>query len=186
MDENNQDGSGVLETTDTAEEQKHETADESEQESDAPQTDEEKEQLRREVEELRKKNSQLYERAKKKEAQESPSGMSLRDVLALKDADVSADDLEDVQEYAAFKKISIAEALKSPTLKTILGQKAEERKTALATATKGGAKAISKTTGEDLLRRAETTGELPSDDASLQKLIEARREKKIARATKRR
>lgn len=184
MDTEKQDDSEVLETAETAEEQKQETADDTEKESEAPQTDEEKEQLRKENEELRKKNSQLYERAKKKEAQESTSGLSIKDMHALRD--VAEDDLEDVQEYAQFKKISISEALKSPTLKTILTQKAEERKTAMATATKGGAKAISKTTGEDLLRKAESTGEVPDDDASLQKLVEARRDRKIARANKRR
>ena len=139
-----------------------------------------------EIEELKKKaevSSQNFERAKKAEedlkklrekAATEQNGLSQQDVLVLAKADIHEDDLDEVIEFARFKKIPIKEALKNPTVKGILATKAEERKTAEVTLTRGGQRAASKVSGEDLLAKAERTGELPESEADLQALFKAR------------
>src|ERR1035437_775035 len=70
--------------------------------------------------------------------------LTTKDLYALIDAKVPEDDIEEVREYAQLKKISIAEALKSNVVKTILGDKAEQRKTAEGTNTNGGRRSSAK------------------------------------------
>jgi hypothetical protein len=88
---------------------------------------------------------------KKNEDTPSPSGLSAKDYLALNESKITAEDFDEVQEFASFKKLSIAEALNHSTLKTILTDKAEERRTARATETRSP-RGIAKTSGEDILR----------------------------------
>lgn len=176
MSDTTQDGSEVLETTEeTVEETKTETTEEATPET--PQVDEEKEQLKKDKEELEKKNRQLFERLKKVPVK-SPD-LSSKDVLALVRAQVSEEDMDEVIEFAAFKKISVPEALKSSTLRTILSEKSEERKTASVTQTKGSPRGTTKISGEDLLARAERTGEVPEKEEELAALIAARTARRI-------
>lgn len=128
------------------------------------------------ADELEKKNKQLYERLKKAEGQ-SKGEDSLKDLLALKDADVSAEDLDEVREYASFRKVSLAEALQSKTLKAILAERKEERRTAQATETKSP-RGIAKVTGEDVLRKAEQLGEVPDSIDQMKAMLQARLDRK--------
>lgn len=141
------------------------------------------------IADLKKKadaSSQNYERAKKAEAElkalkkdgNTEQALSAKDLLALTEHKVSSEDYDEVVEFAAFKKISLAEALKNQTLKTILSNNAEARKTAEAAYTGRGSRTVVKTSGEDLLRRAETTGEVPSDEEGMKALARARIVKK--------
>lgn len=139
------------------------------------QTDEEKEALRRENEELKKKNSQLYERAKKKEAVLEHGKLSPKDYLALNEAKVSAQDFDEVQEFANYKKISITEALAHPTLKTILNDRVEERKTAQTTEIRSARAGQQRQSGEDILRKAERTNAMPDSEDDMNALFLARR-----------
>jgi hypothetical protein len=127
------------------------------------------------ADELEKKNRQLYERLKKKEEAplESSSNLSARDILAIKEANITSEDLAEVEEFARYKKLTLAEALKSPTLKNILKDAAEERRTARATEVKSP-RGIAKTSGEDILRKAEREGEVPETQDGLRALVEAR------------
>lgn len=140
---------------------------------DDDQTDEEREELQRKIAELEKKNRQLFERAKKQEVKREEPALSAKDLLALQGASVSEDDLDEVIDFARYKKVSISEALKTQTLKTILAERAEERRTAQATETKSP-RGIAKQTGEDLLRKAEATGEVPLTQKGLEDLVMAR------------
>jgi len=117
---------------------------------------------------------------KKSEKATTVENTSVRDILALKDADVSADDLDEVQKYAKYEGITIAEALQSKTLKTILAERREERRTAQATETKSP-RGIAKVTGEDVLRKAETTGDVPESDEAMRSMLQARLERKRAK-----
>lgn len=167
MEPENLDAPEVLETPEVAEEtiETPETVDE---------RDERIARLEKEKAELESKNKQLYERTKKKEA-EKVDGLSSMDVLALSKADIAQEDIEEVLEYAKFKKIPVAEALKSQTIKTILNERNEERKTALATQTRGGARGTSKVSGEELLSKFERTGEIAVTDEAMTELFKARR-----------
>lgn len=183
MHVNNMDESHVLETETTDAEQEDTTADTESQEEEENPTESETEDIEAlkakaaKSDELEKKNKQLYERLKKTEktkpAQEG--SLSAKDFLALKDSNISAEDFDEVQDFAKYKRISIAEALKMPTLKTILNEKAEERRTAKATETRSP-RGIAKQTGEDLLRKAETTGEVKESD--IDALVNARLDRK--------
>jgi len=102
-------------------------------------------------------------------------GLSQKDVIYLAKADIHEEDVDEVVELAKLKKITVAEAHKYMT--PILETRAEERKTASATQTKGGARGSAKVTGEDLIARAKE-GKLPETDEDWDKLTEARLEAK--------
>lgn len=168
------DGQEVLETPEEQTEVVEETLDEVELRN----LDEELAELKAKAEkadELERKNRQLYERLKKKEEEAgSPTkGLSTRDTLALIEAKITDEELSEVEEFARYKKLSIADALKSPTLKAILAERKEEARTMRATEIKSP-RGIAKTTGEDILRKAETTGEVPDSMEDLKAMIEAR------------
>lgn len=104
---------------------------------------------------------------------EDTTQLSPKDYLALQEAQITADDFDEVQDFAKYKGLTISEALKSSTLKTILNERKEERATASATQTKG-ARGVKPKTGEDYLEKAKTTGEIPTDDKAMQELILAK------------
>ncbi len=101
---------------------------------------------------------------------ESQGSMSSKDLLALMGAKVDSEDVSEVEEYAKFKGISIAEALKSSTMKTILSEKEEQRKVANATNT-GSSKRVVKKASEGEMLEAAYKGEMPDD---VEALAEAR------------
>ena len=75
-----------------------------------------------------------------KEESPKPKGeLSTKDIYALMENKVAEEDIDEVKDYANLKGISIAEALKTPVVKTILSDKSEQRNTANA-ANVGGAK----------------------------------------------
>lgn len=100
--------------------------------------------------------------------------ISIRDTIALSKADVHEDDLEEVLEYAQFKKISIADALKADVIKKTLSERKEHRETANATNTSKNRGANSKVPESALLAKAEKTGELPESDEELNRMLSAR------------
>lgn len=120
-----------------------------------------------------KKRAEKAEKKVKSAPEPSNGTLSPKDFIALQQAQITADDFDEVQDFANYRKISVAEALKSPTLKTILNERAEERNTAQAMNTKSP-RGIAKTSGEDLLRKAEKTGEIPDTEEGLRALQEAR------------
>lgn len=99
-------------------------------------------------------------------------GLSNKDVLYLAKADINEEDLDEVIDYAKLKKIPVAEAHKF--MKPILDVRTEERKTAAVTTTRS-ARVTHVTTGDDLLRKAQQTGEIPESTEGLQELFKARR-----------
>lgn len=116
------------------------------------------------------------EKAEKKAKTTVPSNtntLSPKDYLALQQAGITADDFDEIQDFASYRKISVAEALQSSTLKAILKERKEERNSSQAMNTKSP-RGITKTSGDDLLRKAEKTGEIPDTDEGLKALQEAR------------
>lgn len=125
------------------------------------------------VEDLESKNKQLFERLKKKDEPETSENLSTKDILALIEAKVSPDDYEEVSRVAKILGKQTHEALKDDTLKLILETRAEQRRTANATQTRGS-RGTTKVSGEDLLTKAEKTGEVPETDEGMQELFKAR------------
>lgn len=140
--------------------------------------------LEKEKTDLESKNKQLFERAKKQEVKIPSKELKLspKDYLALTESKISTEDFDEVTEFASFKKLSISEALKNPTLKTIIAERVDERKTAAATQIRGGARGGSKNSGEEILRKAESTGEVPDSDEGMKALVEARMARRIEKA----
>lgn len=136
-------------------------------------------------------NKQLYARTKKAEGFELVDGKWVKpaspterkpeatepskdklnslDVIAIMNSKVPEDDIEEVVEYATFKGISVAEALKSPIVKTLLAEKAEMRKTAEGANTNGGKRGNAKLSDELLLANARK-GIYPESEEDMKRL----------------
>jgi hypothetical protein len=113
----------------------------------------------------------------KPEAKNDKLSVSTRDYLALVNAKVNEEDITEVEEYARFKGVSIADALKSSVVKTLLSEKEEMRKTANAANVNNVRKSVSKVSGEVLLDKA-SKGEMLDDvDALVKARLEAKRAK---------
>lgn len=133
------------------------------------------------ADELEDKNKKLYARLKKEPKVEDKidSSITARDVLILSGAGVTnEEDIETVEKWAKFNGTSIRDALNDSTLKTVLATKQEERRTALATSSKGGARGSSTPSIEVILSDA-SKGKLPENDSEIAKLAEARMAKRL-------
>ena len=107
--------------------------------------------------------------AKKPESNKQPDKIEITplDTIALMEAEVTnTDDINEVLDYARFKDISVAKALKSNIVKTTIADKVAERQTAEATATKGGKKGVSTPDADTLIQQA-NEGNFPEDPADL-------------------
>lgn len=148
------------------------------------------------IADLKKKadvSSQNFERAKKaeaelKEAREKlketvPSkqveGLSTPDILALSKANLADEDVEEVLDYAKFKKISVKEALSTPVLKNILGVKDQDRKNAAAINT-SAARGTPKVSEQDYLAKAQN-GEIIDSEEGMAAIFKARTAQKLGK-----
>lgn len=105
---------------------------------------------------------------------ENTQDLSTKDIYALMNAKVAEEDISEVSDYAKLKKISIADALKTSFVKSILRDKEEERNVALATNTGEARRSTSKVSEEVLVTKA-YKGEMPENDTDLQRLLKARK-----------
>lgn len=127
------------------------------------------------------KAERLAKSLKEKKDEEKPEAkaptageLSSKDLYALMEAHVPQEDIDEVREYAQLKKISIAEALKTSIVKSILSEKAEQRKSAEASNTGGSKRSSGKVTDEVLLAKA-AKGEMPDSDEEIQRLYKLRK-----------
>jgi len=121
-----------------------------------------------------KAEAQLKGKGGSPEQPKEKGDLSPKDYLALNEAKVSSEDLDEVFSYASYKKLSVTEALKDKTMQTILKEKAEERATAEAVRMKGTKPPVSVNTGDKLLSQAEGSELVPDDDEGIASLAEAR------------
>jgi hypothetical protein len=113
----------------------------------------------------------------KPRAEASKINLTQTDVFTLIKNDIAEEDIEDVAEYASFRKISIAEALKSSVVKTMLAEKVEQRKVANGTHT-GSSKRQSGNTSNDTILSNSKKGILPDSDEDISRLALLRKAKK--------
>lgn len=132
------------------------------------------------VDELEDKNKKLYARLKKEPKEEKvDSSITAKDVLILTGAGYThEEDIETIEKWAKFNGVSIKDALNDSILKTVLVTKQEERKTALATSSKGGARG-SHTPSIDTILSDANKGKLPESDQDITRLAEARIAKRL-------
>ena len=112
----------------------------------------------------------------KHEAQ-SANGVSTKDLYALMEAKVPEEDISEVEDYAKYKGISIAEALKTQAVRSILNEKSEMRNVASATNTGGSKRVGGRVSDETLLANAEK-GNFPDSDAEIDRLVKLQFRKK--------
>jgi hypothetical protein len=180
-----EDENGVVDTLNQPEEEALETSSE---ETSTEETEDgidyktlyEKEKERAENQKIRAEKAEKAEKAAKAKpevaSKPSPTAGDLTstDLYALMEAKVPQEDIEEVREYATLKKISVAEALKSSIVKSILSDKAEQRQSALA-ANVGPSKRSSGKIPDEMLLKNAAEGKLPDNDADLDRLIRARK-----------
>lgn len=106
---------------------------------------------------------------KNKEGEE----LSSRDIIALINANIAEEDIDEVLDYAKFKGISVAEALKSSVVKTTLAENEEHRKTAAATNTGAGRRGVQRKSEDSLLSEFKS-GKVPETDDEMDRLALAR------------
>lgn len=128
---------------------------------------------------IRAEKAERLAKASKTEAPTTPKQtpstgeLTTKDLYALIDAKVPEADIEEVREYAQLKQITIAEALKSNVVATILKDNQEKRSIASATNVGSSKRGTGKTSDDVLLAKA-AKGELPDNDADMERVIKLR------------
>jgi predicted XRE-type DNA-binding protein len=108
----------------------------------------------------------------KKQDSQTAGNLNQKDFLYVAKADIHEDDIDEVLNYASKNGISVKEA--HEYLKPILNVHAEQRMTASA-ANVGSAKRSSSKTPDDVILSKAAKGELPENDADLERLIKLRK-----------
>lgn len=127
------------------------------------------------AEELANNYKVRAEKAEKgKKAAPQADGLTTSDILAITRAQINEEDLDEVLEYAKFKKTSVSEALKSSILRATLAEKAEERTSAQAVNTGGGRRANNGAISDERLMADAAKGMLPDSDADIARIARLR------------
>jgi len=109
----------------------------------------------------------------KEEPKESETQLSSKDTIVLISSGVThEEDIDEVAEYASWKGISIAEALKSPAIKATLDSNKENRLAQEATSTGKTPRGEAKVSNETILADAEK-GKLPEKPEDIERLVDA-------------
>lgn len=95
------------------------------------------------------------------------------DILALTKAGIEPEDLDEIIEFAQYKKIPIHEAIKSPVIKATLAEAEERRKSAQATHTASARRGSAQVSDDQLLANARK-GVMPDSDADMNRLVQLR------------
>lgn len=166
------------EINDQVEEEALDTLDEEETELNDEENEEDVDTLRSKLakaEELANNYKVRAEKAEKgKKAAPQADGLTTSDILAITRAQINEEDLDEVLEYAKFKKTSISEALKSSILRATLSEKAEERTSAQAVNTGGGRRANNGAVSDERLMADASKGILPESDADIARIARLR------------
>jgi len=146
-----------------------------EQELQKPEVDTEKEELKKKLKTVEAQKDHWRKKATegKDTKAETSSTLTPKDLYALMQAGVSEDDIDEVTEFAGFKKISVAEALKHDVVKTILSNKKEFRKTAEVANATPSRKGVSKV-ADDVLTSNLSKGIIPESPEEAERLFWAR------------
>lgn len=95
------------------------------------------------------------------------------DMLSLLKADVDITDIDDIKDYAKLKNLSISDALKTGFVKSMLADKAEQRRIASAAHVGSARRGTGKLSDDSLLENARK-GIAPETDEDFARLVAAR------------
>lgn len=104
---------------------------------------------------------------------DAPITLTVKDGFALAKANVADEDIDDVLEYANFKKISVAEALKTNVVKNMLSEKEEFRNSQNASTTTTARRGTPKVNDSTILENAKN-GKLNDSEDDIKALFRAR------------
>ncbi len=141
-----------------------------------PDVDTEKEELIKKLRTVEAQKDHWRKKAteKKETATEVASALNSKDLLAIMQNNVHEDDIDEVTEFANFKKISVSEALKTDVVKTILSNNAEFRKTSEVANAVPARKGVSKVSDESLLSNL-SKGIIPDSKEEAERIFWAKR-----------
>lgn len=146
-------------------------------EEETTEAEESVEDLKKKIQTLEAQKKHWREKANKPAGgeKETPAntGLSTRDTIAIMNAKVHEDDIDEVVEYARFKKISVPEALKSSVIKASLAEKEEKRTSANAANTRNAGRGASQVSVDKLMSEA-SSGKLPEKDEDINRLLKAK------------
>jgi hypothetical protein len=147
-------------------------------EEETTEAEEDAETLKKKIQTLEAQKEHWRKKAEKpkvgeKETPVTNTGLSTKDTIAIMNAKVHEDDIDEVVEYARFKKIPISEALKSSVIKASLSEREEKRTSGNAANTRNASRGSSQVSVEKLVSDA-STGKLPEKDEDIQRLLKAK------------
>lgn len=120
-----------------------------------------------------KAEKKLKDTSKKIEEKADELSLTPKDTLSIIEAKVHSEDVEHVAKWAKFNNQTIAEALKDDTLKTVLREREEKRKSE-ETANVKVSRPSSKITGDTIYEQTKQGhGPSETDDDAMDKLAEA-------------
>lgn len=138
------------------------------------------------IEELREKLAKAEElannqkiRAEKAEKRNKAPVESLereardKDLVAIMKAGVPEEDLDEVYEYARYRKTTVANILKDPIMKNTLEQRSEERNSAVAANVSVSRRGSTKVPDDILISNA-SKGKLPENERDIDRLMKAK------------
>lgn len=126
-----------------------------------------------EVAENYKIRAEKAEKQNKQKSSEPTVNLPTKDMIAIMNARVPEDDIDEVLEYAKYRKMSVPDILKDSIMKSTLELRAEERKTAASSNTGNQRRGSYKVNDETLLENAKK-GNFPVDDADIKRLVKLR------------
>ena len=124
-----------------------------------------------------KVRAEKAEKESKEKVDTEKDGLTTKDVLFLSKSDIHPDNLDEVMEWAKFKKVSVQDAYGQ--LKPKLDVEAEQRRSAAATQTQAGQRGTAAVSGEELHALAQRTGEVPDNAEGMRALFKAKLARKL-------
>lgn len=113
------------------------------------------------------------EKAGKVKPPTTANELNSKDLVAIMNAKVPEDDIDEVVEYAKYRKTSISDILKDPIMKATLDLRAEERNTSSAANTNTSRRGSTRVPDDILLSNA-SRGKMPEGDAEIARLMKAK------------
>lgn len=104
--------------------------------------------------------------------QTSSRQLTAADLLAISNSKISTEDMDRVESFADWNKISIREALEHPEMKAIISLRQEERATAIATNVESVRRGSVKVTDDTLIENVRR-GKIPTNDDDIERVVQA-------------
>ena len=120
-----------------------------------------------------KVRAEKAEKVNKSKPPTTANDLNSKDLVAIMNAKVPEDDIDEVVEYAKYRKASISDILKDPIMKATLDLRSEERNVASASNTNSARRGSNRVPDDVLLSNA-IRGKMPESDVEIARLMSAK------------